>query len=331
MSTRGRMPAPADLPLASSVGEITVQEFGYGLGPPSGILVLRYPPGRFVPDFPENREDFLHQIFWSPDGVMLVRRGDSSHFIPSGQMLWIRTGVVAEVRGLRSQTVLRVCVRAAPPALTALAAATVTPSEEVQTRLLGLAKPGVDEVEALRARVEILEDLAGSPAMALDHLAVDDTPARVVARALLGNPADATRLTGWAERLHVSAKTLQRDIDRVYGTSFTTLRTRIRLRAAVAYLKGGSVTETAHLVGYASASAFVSAFTREFGRTPGAYLGTSDGASDGATDGATDGTENGATESAVPAYAPHAPAPSTPDLSGHPIDPVRRRRLSPAQ
>lgn len=302
MSPRGQMLAPAGLPLASSVGEITVQEFGYGLGPPNGILVLRYPPGQFIPDFPENREDFLHQIFWSPDGVLLVRRGDSSHFIPPGQMLWIRTGVVAEVRGLRSQTVLRVCVRAAPPALTALPAAALTPSEQVRTRLLGLARPGVDEADALRARGEILDDLAGSPALLLEHLAVDDTPARVVARALLGNPADDTRLTGWAERLHVSSKTLQRDIDRVYGTSFTTLRTRIRLRAAVAYLQDGSVTETAHLVGYASASAFVSAFTREFGRTPGAFLGTAGGAAETTSS----------------------------DHPGHPTELVRQRRLSPA-
>lgn len=280
MSTRGQMPAPAGLPLASSVGEITVQEFGYGLGPPTGILVLRYPPGRFVPDFPEYRDDFLHQIFWSPDGILLVRRGDSSHFIPPGQMLWIRTGVVAEVRGLRSQTVLRTCVRAAPPALTAVPAATLTPSEQVRRRLLGLARSGVDEADALRARAEILDELADSPAVPLDHLAVTDTPARVVARALFGNPADDTRLTGWAERLHVSPKTLQRDIDRVYGTSFTTLRTRIRLRAAVAYLQDGSVTETAHLVGYASASAFVSAFTKEFGQTPGAFLCTAGGAAE---------------------------------------------------
>ena len=66
---------------------------------------------------------------------------------------------------------------------------------------------------------------------------------------------------------------LQRDLERVFGVSFTTLRTRIRLRAAAAYLHDRSVTETAHLVGYASASAFVTAFTREYGQTPGEFSG----------------------------------------------------------
>ena len=94
----------------------------------------------------------------------------------------------------------------------------------------------------------------------------------------------------------------QRDIDRVYGTSFTTLRTRIRLRAAVAYLQDGSVTETAHLVGYASASAFVSAFTKEFGQTPGAFLGAAGGAAET----------------------------TSPDHLVHPSELDRQRRLSPA-
>ena len=273
MSSRGQTLAPTALPLASSVGEIAVQEFGYGLGPPTGILVLRYPPDRIVPDFREDRDDFVHQLFWSPDGVLVVRRGDCSRFISSGEMLWIRSGVAAEVRGLRSQTVLRVALRSVPPTLTALAAAALTPAEEVGARLLEIARPGVEEPEGLRARVDILDGLAAAPAVPVDFRTAADTPAHVVARALLADPADDTRLTGWAGRLHVSPKTLQRDLERVFGVSFTTLRTRIRLRAAAAYLHDRSVTETAHLVGYASASAFVTAFTREYGQTPGEFSG----------------------------------------------------------
>lgn len=180
MSSRGQTLAPTALPLASSVGEITVREFGYGLGPPTGVLV--------------------------------VRRASFSRFISSGEMLWIRSGVAAEVRGLRSQTVLRVALRSAPPALTALAAAALTPAEEVGARLLGIARPGVDEPEGLRARVDILDGLAAAPAVPVDF-------------------------------------------------------------RTAAYLHDRSVTETAHLVGYASASAFVTAFTREYGQTPGEFSG----------------------------------------------------------
>src|SRR3546814_16373071 len=78
-------------------------------------------------------------------------------------------------------------------------------------------------------------------------------------------------MADWAARRHVSTKTLQRDIEREFDASFTALRTRIRLKAAAALLHGHSVTETAHLVGYSSASSFVAAFTREFGETPGRF------------------------------------------------------------
>jgi len=271
MSPRGQstsLPAPRT---ATAVGEITVQEFGYGLGPPNGIMVLRYPPGQTIPDFPEAREDFLHQVFWSPDGVLAVRRGETSRFVSSREMLWVRRGVVTEVRGLGVQTVLRVCLRQAPAALTSLPAAALAPEEHVGTRLLRIARPGVSEAEGLRTRVEMLDALSASPAVEIDHVGAGDTPAHMVARALLANPADATSLADWAARLHVSAKTLQRDLEREFAVTFTALRTRIRLKAAVAMLADRSVTETAHLVGYASASAFVAAFTREFGKSPGRY------------------------------------------------------------
>lgn len=276
MVSRRRQPSSLAAPrTASSSGEIAVEEYGYGLGPPTGILVLRYPPGHTVPDFPEDRDDFLHQIFWSPDGVLVVRRGDTSRFVSSGEMLWIRRGVVAEVRGLGVQTVLRICVRRAPEVLTGLSAAVLSPEEHVGVRLSALARPGVHEEDALRARGAVLDALADCPAEEVDHAGcrVAAAPAHVVARALLGDPADPTSLADWAARLHVSPKTLQRDFEREFATTFTGWRTRTRLRASIAMLHDLSVTETAHRVGYASASAFVAAFTREFGETPGRFAG----------------------------------------------------------
>ncbi|MDT0200884.1 AraC family transcriptional regulator [Nocardioides sp. AE5] len=257
---------------ASDVGEITVEDYGYGLGPPNGILVLRYPPAATIPDFPEGRDDFLHQVFFSPDGALVVRRGETSHFLSSTEMLWVRRGAVIEVRGLGLQTVLRTCVREAPARLTRHGAAVLAPSRQVRERILALARPGVSQAEGLQARAEILEGLCASPAAEVEHAAsAPMTPARAVARALRVDPADPTGLTAWAEQLHVSPKTLQRDIERQFGLTFTTLRTQIRLRAALALLPGLSVTETAHRVGYGSASAFVAAFTREFGQSPGRY------------------------------------------------------------
>ncbi|WP_241005220.1 AraC family transcriptional regulator [Nocardioides sp. zg-1228] len=271
MSSIGHPPWGA--PTATAAGAIAVEEYGYGLGPPTGVLVLRYPPQAAVPDFPPDRDDFVHQLFWSPDGVLAVHRGDTSRFLSSAEMLWVRRGVVAEVHGLGRQTVLRVCVRQAPASLTALEAGVLAPEAEVGGRLLEIARPGVEEQDGLRARHDVLEALAGCRAVHLGHVDGGAGPAHTVAQALLHDPADPTSLTDWAARLHVSDKTLQRHFVREFGTTFTAWRTTTRLRAAAAMLRHLSVTETAHRVGYTSVSAFTAAFTREFGTSPGRYAG----------------------------------------------------------
>lgn len=263
-------PAP---PTASTAGEIAVEEYGYALGPPTGALVLRYPPCGIVADFPDERNDFVHQLFWSPDGVLAVHRGSTSRFVPRTEMLWVRKGAHAAVRALGVQTVLRLCVRQAPPVLSQLSAAALAPPSATGSALLSLAAPGVDDDTALRTRDEVLAALAREAPDEVTFAPTRTGPAHEAARAIVKDPADGTGLADWAARLHVSPKTLQRDFEREYAMTFTAWRTRTRLRAAAALLPDLSVTETAHRVGYGSASAFVAAFTREFGTTPGRYPG----------------------------------------------------------
>lgn len=262
---------------ATAVGEIAVEEFGYGLGPPSGMLVLRYPPTTTVPDFPDQRNDFVHQVFWSPDGVLTVRRGSSHRFLSPDEVLWVRRGVTAEIRALDVQTVLRVCVRQAPAALCGLSAAALDPGDAARESLLDVARPGVTEEAGLAVRAELLDTLARVGSTEVGHVAAGSGPAHDVARALVHDPSDPTSLTDWAARVHVSAKTLQRHFEQEYAMSFTAWRTRTRLQASMALLHHLPVTEAAHRVGYGSASAFVAAFTREFGTTPGRLAATHSG------------------------------------------------------
>lgn len=115
MSSNGQERTLVGAKTATASGAIRVDEYEYGLGPPTGILVLRYPPQPAIPDFPADRDDFLHQIFFSPDGVLTAHRGANSRFLSSNEMLWVRRGAVAEVRGLGLQTVVRACDRCHRP------------------------------------------------------------------------------------------------------------------------------------------------------------------------------------------------------------------------
>lgn len=249
---------------------VSCLEYGYGLGQPTGILVLKYLAARSL-EFGENRQDFLHQLYWSPDGVLSVRYGTDAHFVGPGEAFWVRRAVTHEVRAGDGQTVYRVCLRQGIAELERLRAGAVSIDDEAARLLREIASPGHGESEAVAARERILAGLGGTTREFAGHQSAGPGFAMVVARALSHDPGDTTSIDEWAERLHVSVKTLQRDFVRELGTPFSQWRTKLRLRASRALLETLPVTEVAHRVGYASASAFVAAFAREYGYTPGRH------------------------------------------------------------
>lgn len=244
------------------------QEYGYGLGRLNGIMILKYRSAGVL-EFGRTRQDFLHQFYWSPDGMLTTLVGAHARFVGPQEAFWSQRAVDHEVRAADRQTVYRVCIRQLPPALGAFRAGPVSLAPEAARLIETLARPGFDEQEALRVRSRVLAGLALTEEEYLAHHAVGGGHARTVARALSHDPGDPTRLDEWAPRLHTSVKTLQRDFQREFGMPFTAWRTQLRLRAARALLATEPVGSVAHRVGYASTSAFVQAYASEYGHTPG--------------------------------------------------------------
>lgn len=105
-----------------------------------------------------------------------------------------------------------------------------------------------------------------------------DKKLQALEHALMADPANGRSQKGWARELGMSERTLSRRLRNDAGVSFTALRTQIRLTAALELLaKGRSVTETAHAVGFHSASAFVKMFKQACGVTPGRYFAVQPG------------------------------------------------------
>ncbi|MBQ1044367.1 MULTISPECIES: helix-turn-helix transcriptional regulator [unclassified Micromonospora] len=247
---------------------VSCDEFGYGLGRPDGILVLRYRSVARLA-FAENREDFLHQLYWSPDGLLSARHGRHTTFLGPDEVFWVHRGVTHEVHAADRQTVYRVCLREVPTALDGLRAGVAAIDAEAARLVLSLAAAGYDERDAPDARSRIMAGLAPRTDGGDDRQAAGTGVAVAVATALARDPGDSTGLAEWADRLHVSVKTLQRDFDREFGMSYSRWRTKLRLRASLALLETRPVGEVARRIGYASSSAFISAFAREYGYTPG--------------------------------------------------------------
>ena len=253
------------------VGEpLTCDEFGHGLGRTDGILVLRY-RGDGPRAFAAARQAFRHQLYWAPGGLLAATWGGSPVFLGEGEAFWARRAVEHEVYAPDRPVAYRLCLREIPPTLEGMAVGGVRLDATAQRLVVGLARRGIEPERALADRARLLAGL--HPAEDLQDRTVRAPGGRgyalTVARTLARDPADPTDLAGWAERLHISPKTLQRDVERSFGMSWTRWRTRVRLQAARALLVTHPVGVTALRVGYASPSAFVAAFTREYGRTPG--------------------------------------------------------------
>ncbi|WP_214405555.1 helix-turn-helix transcriptional regulator [Pseudonocardia lacus] len=244
------------------------EDYGYGLGRPTGIRVLVYRGGPV--EFPTARDDVVHQLYWSPDGVLSALHGADAQFVGPTEGLWVHRGVRHEVRAADRQTLYRVLLRELPPALGGLRAGVVAVPAEAGALIQALGRPGCAEPAARTARAAVMAALrpAQEPA---DGPCGGAGFARAIARELSRDPGSPTSLDQWAERLHVSTKTLQRDFRREFGTSYTRWRTTLRLRAARVMLQAQAqpVGVVAQRVGYASASAFIAAFGREYGHTPG--------------------------------------------------------------
>jgi AraC-like DNA-binding protein len=99
-----------------------------------------------------------------------------------------------------------------------------------------------------------------------------DTRTRLVAEALLSDPSDDRSLEDWGRHVGASARNLSRLFVAETGMSFSTWRTRARMRRAIEWLAADhTVAYVSRRSGYATPSAFVQAFRRELGRTPGEF------------------------------------------------------------
>lgn len=254
------------------------QDFGYGLGTPGGILVLRYATsGRL--DFGMAREDLHEQLYWAPSGLLVAQQtGQRTCYVGPEEGFWAARAIPHEVCAVSATTVYRVCLRQVPESIRELPAGPVALSPAAATAVVRLSGPGrwnADWQEQRHAFVTGLAPAAPDLAVTTTAGAASDRPGRGYARRVMWSmahdPADSTPLTEWAAQLHCSAKTLQRDFVATTGLSFTLWRASHRLHMARILLPEMKVADVASAVGYASSSAFVAAYRRAYGLPPGKH------------------------------------------------------------
>ncbi|GAA0919085.1 helix-turn-helix transcriptional regulator [Nonomuraea longicatena] len=240
--------------------------------PGIGVIIVGHFPlasGEWIPA----HEHTHHQLAWTRSGVLSVAVGDAYWVLPPTRALWLPAGVVHRTGATRDAVL---CSLYFDPRRCDLdwTRPTAVGVDGLLAQLIGyLSRDDLADAPRLRAEAVVLDLLRPLPALPIDVPAPSDARVRAVAEALLADPADPRGLDAHARAVGVSRRTLTRLFVQDTGVSFERWRTHVRLRAALPLLaEGRPVSQAAHAVGYANASAFLAAFRRTVGTTPGRYL-----------------------------------------------------------
>jgi AraC-like DNA-binding protein len=218
------------------------------------------------------------QFSYAISGVLEVQTAQGRFIAPPQRAVWIPAGIKHRVQcSLRTQIrSLYIDQQVLADAPTSCRVVEVSPLLKELIRAFGELPVEYDESSAEgRLAVVLLDQLTHAPDMGLMlPLPADKRLQKIVAQ-LQKHPDASDTLSQWAQRLHVSEKTLSRLFVQQTGLTFRLWRQRLRLLNALPLLEQKhTVTEVALACGYESTSAFIAAFGEHFGSTPGEFFKT---------------------------------------------------------
>ena len=216
------------------------------------------------------------QFSYASSGVLEVQTAQGRFIAPPQRAVWIPAGIKHQVQ-CSAQTQIRSLyidnkVLTDPPSNCRVVE--VSPLLKELIRSFGEFPAEYDEHSAEgRLAAVLLDQLTHAPDMGLMlPLPADKRLQKIVAQ-LQKQPDASDTLSQWAQRLHLSEKTLSRLFVQQTGLTFRRWRQRLRLLNALPLLEQKqSVTEVALACGYDSTSAFIAAFSEHFGTTPGEFF-----------------------------------------------------------
>ena len=216
------------------------------------------------------------QFSYAISGVLEVQTTQGRFIAPPQRAVWIPAGIKHRVQ-CSEQTQIRslyIDNQALTDAPLSCRVVEVSPLLKELIRTFGELPVEYDETSAEgRLAAVLLDQLTHAPDMGLMlPLPVDKRLQKIVAQ-LQKHPDATDTLSQWAQRLHVSEKTLSRLFIQQTGLTFRLWRQRLRLLSALPLLEQKhAVTEVALACGYESISAFIAAFGEHFGNTPGEFF-----------------------------------------------------------
>lgn len=213
------------------------------------------------------------QLLWVSSGLLTVLTEDSRWTLPPGFLAWMPPQALHGAQYLTPTRGLNFYVDEAWATAGFPAQWKVLLTTPLLTALLQ-ALHDEAHCRAHEAYQAVLADLVcQASAQPLCIPMPADPRLRPLCEHLLAHPDDATDLDHWAQRLHMSRRTLSRRFQLETGMGFAQWRQQVRLTLALERLVAGApVTTVALDMGYESPSAFITRFKQRMGLPPKAWL-----------------------------------------------------------
>lgn len=213
------------------------------------------------------------QLLYQAEGAVTLYTADCIGQLAPSQAVWLPAGCLhrTTMHGRFSYRSLYFDVDAYPglpgsPAILEISALL----RELILRVTGWSSDQALTPAQHRLIATLLDELAAAQSAPLHLPMPREKRLRAIAQALLDDPALPLSLGDWGAQVGASERTLARGFVRETGMTFAQWRTQCRLLVAQTRLaEGMSVTTVAHMVGYASDSAFIAMYRRTYGLPPG--------------------------------------------------------------
>ncbi|TXH81932.1 MAG: AraC family transcriptional regulator [Rhizobium sp.] len=215
------------------------------------------------------------QLLYAIEGVMIVRSAEGSWVVPPSRALWLAARLEHDVKMSGEVKIRTVFIDATSVQHMPAKSCVIEVSPLLRELVVAAVRIPLDYREGSRddrLMQLLVDEVRVSDVLPLHLPMPDDHRVRQICERITANPSDTSTAGQWADRLHLTAKTIHRLFARETGMSFAQWREQARLLFALSKLANGErIIDVAFDCGYASQSAFTAMFRRHFGKPPSAF------------------------------------------------------------
>jgi AraC-like DNA-binding protein len=213
-----------------------------------------------------------HQIVFPFEGILQTKVSDCQFVIPHSGMLFIPANTCHESFVMTDTKFIGIYLNPKMDVHYPLQTKAISVTPLMRELILHIHYSDTCESEIRKLLDVLIDQVCRGDCYEMTLLLPSDRRLILIFKALMENPQRTTKLSGWAQEVGASERTLSRLFTKELGMSFLLWRQHLRLVSSLSLLEQKlSIQEIADNIGYNSDSSFIYAFKNLFKQTPQQY------------------------------------------------------------